>query len=416
MKYLFAVVRDQDGVVLVSVPVGKEPPFEPAEKVPTGPVGPVVTNLSPDMAATLTGVNAKLPMVTVPFRRGEQEDLFYLQVALRDPGLESLFGPFFDLAVVGVPVGVAAAMLAAWIIAGRALRPLDRLASAARAVSPTRLGERFDPASSDKEFLGLAEELNSALTRIEAGYRSQDQFLSNVAHELKTPLAVLLTEAQVARLGARREADAWAFLKHAEDELKRLSRIVESFLVLARARAAGERQLRAVGVHDLVLQAVQDGRVQAEERGVRLIANLGDEDGEPEPFIAGDADLLQTMIDNLVRNAVAHSPAGSAVAIDSGREGRTHWVAVRDRGPGIPANDRDRVFERFVQVKREGARPRGTGLGLAIARDVARVHGGTIRIEDREGGGSSVIVTLPAAAERAVSAPRPSGSRRSKGP
>jgi signal transduction histidine kinase len=419
VEYLFAVVRDNAGQVLVgwSLPEGKEPPFDPAEEVPSGPVGPKVTNLSPDTAGALTGFSARLPMVTVPFRRGEAEDLFYLQVALRDPGPESVFGPFFDLAVVGVPVGVAAAMLAAWIIAGRALRPLDRLASAARAVSPTRLGERFDPASSDKEFLGLAEELNSALARIEAGYRSQDQFLSNVAHELKTPLAVLLTEAQVARLGPRQEADALAFVRHAEDELKRLSRIVESFLVLARARAAGERQLRAVAVHDLVLQAVQDGRVQAEERGVRLIANLGDaEDGAPEPFVAGDADLLQTMIDNLVRNAVAHSPAGSAVAIDSGREGRTHWIAVRDRGPGIPAIDRDRVFERFVQVKRDLARPRGTGLGLAIARDVARVHGGTIRIEDRDGGGSSVIVTLPAAAERAVSAPLPSGSRRSRAP
>jgi signal transduction histidine kinase len=114
--------------------------------------------------------------------------------------------------------------------------------------------------------------------------------------------------------------------------------------------------------------------------------------------VAGDTDLLQTMIDNLVRNAVAHSPPGSSVAIDSGREGRAHWIAVRDRGPGIPADQRERVFERFVQVKREGEGARGTGLGLAIARDVARVHGGSIRIEDREGGGSSIVVTLPDAA------------------
>jgi len=402
VEYLFAVVRDQDGTVLVpwGIPSGKEPPFDPAEFAPTsGPVGPVVRNLSAETAKVLTLQDARLPMVTVPFRRDDQ--LYYLQVALRDPGLEGLFGPFLDMAAVGVPVGVAAAMLAAWLIAGRALRPLDRLAAAARAVSPTQLGERFDPASSDKEFLRLAEELNSALARIEFAYRSQDQFLSNVAHELKTPLAVLLTEAQVARLGPRREADALDFLRHAEEELKRLSRIVESFLVLARARAATDRSLAAVAVHDLVLQAVQDGRLQAQECGVRLVANLGDAgDGMPEPLVAGDSDLLQTMIDNLVRNAVAHSPRGSSVAIDSGREGRTHWIAVRDRGPGIPTGDKDRVFERFVQVKRDGEGPRGTGLGLAITRDVARVHGGTIRIEDRDGGGSSVVITLPAVLNR----------------
>jgi len=307
---------------------------------------------------------------------------------------------------------VLAAMIAAWMIADRALRPLDRLAAAARAVSPMRLGARL-PASGDAEVLKLAEELNSALARIEAAYKAQDQFLGNVAHELKTPLAVLLLQAQVARIGARKEEDAWSFLEAAEEELKRLSGVVESFLVLARARAAGpDRPREIVELHDLVVQAVHNGKRQAEERGVRLVAHLGEErdNDDEEPVIVGDPDLLQTMLDNLVRNAVAHSPSGEVVAIDASHEGKELRLAVRDRGPGIPADYREQVFERFVQVPNSSANtdsrapgksltaPRGTGLGLAIAHDVARMHGGRVGIEDREGGGTTMIIVLPGTA------------------
>ena len=415
---LFVVVRAEDGRILAStdLPEGFEPTFEPRESVPTGPFGPTQSKLAPQRASLVTGKEERLLMITYPFR--DHGNLYYVQAAAADPGLARYLGPFFDLVVIGVPVGVLAAMFTAWMITDRALRPLDRLAAAARAVSPAQLGARL-PEAGDAEFSNLAEELNSGLARIEAAYRSQDQFLGNVAHELKTPLAVLLLQAQVARMGKRDDADAWRFLAVAEEELKRLSVVVESFLVLARARAAGEdRQRDRVSLHDLVIQAVHNARHQAELCDVRLIANIedGDADGadaeDDEPVVTGDADLLQAMIDNLVRNAVAHSPRGEAVAIDTGRAGRELWIAVRDRGPGIPRAMREQIFERFVQVPvkaappgaadgpsdRAGAHPapRGTGLGLAIARDVARLHAGRIGIEDREGGGTSLIVRLPA--------------------
>jgi len=408
-RMLFIFLRDENGNVLAKYTPKEEfvPPFDAREMVPTGPVGPMHTTTT---APELTGGDERLVMLTYPFR--EHEDKYYLQAAAKDPGLVRYLGPFFDLVVIGVPVGVLAAMIAAWMIADRALRPLDRLAAAARAVSPMRLGARL-PASGDAEVLKLAEELNSALARIEAAYKAQDQFLGNVAHELKTPLAVLLLQAQVARIGARKEEDAWSFLEAAEEELKRLSGVVESFLVLARARAAGpDRPREIVELHDLVVQAVHNGKRQAEERGVRLVAHLGEErdNDDEEPVIVGDPDLLQTMLDNLVRNAVAHSPSGEVVAIDASHEGKELRLAVRDRGPGIPADYREQVFERFVQVPNSSANtdsrapgksltaPRGTGLGLAIAHDVARMHGGRVGIEDREGGGTTMIIVLPGTA------------------
>jgi signal transduction histidine kinase len=422
-EMLFVFLRDEKATILASKSPaeGFEPSFEPREQVPVGPVGPTHTSLPPSSARAITGRDERLVMLTYPFRY--EGELFYLQTAAKDRGLVRYLGPFVDLVVIGVPVGILAAMAAAWMITDRALRPLDRLAAAARAVSPARLGTRL-PASGDAEFLKLAAELNSALARIEAAYNAQDQFLGNVAHELKTPLAVLLLQAQVAKIGARKDADAWAFLQAAEEELKRLSGVVESFLVLARARAAGpDRPRERISLHDLVVQAVHNGKRQAEERGVRLIANLEDEGDSgrdtnaEEPVLAGDSELLQTMLDNLVRNAVAHSPEGEVVAIDAGRDGHDLWLAVRDRGPGIPPEYREQIFERFVQVPagtvkdgekvaaRRGAGSggigsrgvglRGTGLGLAIAHDVARMHGGRIGIEDREGGGTSMLVVLP---------------------
>jgi signal transduction histidine kinase len=421
-EMLFVVIRDEEGKVLATtdLPPSLVVPFEARESVPTGPIGPTHTAIAIGPGAEGgNGADERLLMLTFPFRRSTEdgrEELYYLQTAAKDPGLVRYLGPFFDLVVIGVPVGVLAAMIAAWMITDRALRPLDRLAAAARAVSPARLGARL-PASGDAEVLKLAEELNSALARIEAAYRAQDQFLGNVAHELKTPIAVLLLQAQVAKMGKRDEAEAWAFLEAAEDELRGLSSVVESFLVLARARAAGEdRPRERVSLHDLVVQAVHNGGRHAEECGVRLIANIEDEGddrgaGGKDPVVVGDPDLLQTMLDNLVRNAVAHSPEGEAVAIDTGREGRELWLAVRDRGPGIPAEFREQVFERFVQVPgrrapksqenesvptRRGPAPRGTGLGLAIAHDVARMHGGSVGIEDRDGGGTTLLVVLPA--------------------
>ncbi|MEM7308519.1 MAG: ATP-binding protein [Planctomycetota bacterium] len=407
-----AAVRDQTGKVFCKTGIVgvDELPFDDWEAVPTGPVVPVHRLMGDDEAERVTGKPTPIQLVTVPFRHPDGD--FLLQVGIVESAEAGVIETFFDLFFIGAPVGVLAAVAAAWIIAGRAVKPLDRLALAARSVSPARLGRRFDAAASDVEISRLAEELNHALERLEAGYRSQDQFVSNVSHELKTPLAVLLLQAQVARMGTRTPEDAVAFADHAERELKRLSRIVESFLVLARAQLTGNRPMPAVLVHDLVLQAVQHGSVLAEKKGVRLIAKLDEPedaaaangDGEMlEPVVSGDTELLQTVIDNLVRNAIAHSPPDEAIAIEAGRYGNEVRIAVRDRGPGIPEEYRERVFERFIQVPdADEQRERGTGLGLAIAHDVVRVHGGSVRVEGREGGGSSFLVVLPARLEEAL--------------
>jgi len=393
--FVLYAIRDTSGEVLASwgVPEGKLLPFSTWEVVPAGPVGGVHTMVGAQRAEQLTGRADRLRLITLPFRH--DGSLYFFQAAVRDQALSRLLGPFVDLVVVGIPVGIIAAMVAAWIIGGRAVAPIEQLSKAARDVSPTSLGERFEITTTDREVERLESELNSALARLEAGYRAQDQFISNVSHELRTPVAVLLTQAQVAKMGEPSLEKGYAFVDKSELLLKRLGKMVDSFLVLARADLSAGAPRDTVSVIDIVLGCLQSCKVSAEQNRVRLIPNLDFDDLGSELAVRGDANLLQTMVENLVNNAISHSPAESEIAITARRTETAVEIAVRDQGPGIPEEYLERIFERFVRVPEGSARRDGTGLGLAIANGIAQLHGGSIRVENNEGDGCSFFVTLP---------------------
>jgi signal transduction histidine kinase len=398
-------VRDEaQSAPLVAHPPGAtDLPFSSWETIPAGPVGAVFRSIGRERAAEITGTAAPLRLITIPFRL--KGDLFYFQAAVRDQVLDRLLGPFTDLVMIGVPVSILAAMIAAWVIAGRVVSPIDKLSQAARDVSPTRLGERFQVSNSNQEIARLESELNSALGRLEEGYQAQNQFISNVSHELKTPIAVLLTEIQVAKLGRPDPLRLEALVTKVEREMKRLASLVESFLMLARSDPGSRTSTERVSVHDLILECVQRCRLLADEQGVHLVPTLSESDdseGESEFHeLIGDTELLQTMVENLVRNAIGHSPLGAVVSITAGCTADEVGISVHDEGPGIPEEYLSRVFERFVQVPKrwDGASgTRGTGglgIGLAIASNVAQLHGGRIRAINREKRGCTFEVWLP---------------------
>jgi signal transduction histidine kinase len=403
LRFLFFAIRrqKQPPIVTWNVPVGQTVPFGELESVPAGPVGPVCSTLSRATARSLGHAGTSLRMVTIPFRH--QNELFFFQAAVRDDTLERLLGPFFYLVVIGVPLGMIAALHAAWMIAGRAVEPVKRLSFAARSVSPENLGERLQVDTTDDEIARLQEELNSALERLEAGFRAQDEFISNVSHELRTPIAVLLTESQVIKLSPQDQGRWRAFADQVEEQMQHLGGIVESFLTLTRAGLDQQRLRALVRINDVVLDSVQSCRAYAARHGVPLVPWLVESDEEyREPQVHGDPELLRTMLDNLVRNAIAHSPEGEAVEIEALAEGDDIVLRVRDRGPGIPAEYLERIFERFVRVppgQRRGGRERraGTGLGLAIASNVAQLHKGTIRAANNPDRGCTFTVELPLA-------------------
>lgn len=301
--------------------------------------------------------------------------------------------PYF---LIGIPIGVIAAAAMAWIMAGRLVRPIQRMATAARAVSPTNLRGRIDVDPTDSEIARLQQEWNAALERVERGYRAQGMFLSNVSHELKTPIAVLLSQAQV--LQQDRDPDELAAFAHnVEDEMRTMARLVESLLLLARVEHGKELVRREnVAVNDVILEAAERTSELARSLDVPLVTNLHlPEDGETEPELVGDPELLRTMVENLVRNALRFNPAGEPVDLRVTCGQGEASIRVRDRGPGIPREHIERIFERFYQVPGEGPKQRGTGLGLAIARSVAELHRGVIAVRNLEDRGCEFEVRLP---------------------
>lgn len=414
-RFVLGAVRDDTGRILAAWNV-KRPdvlPFNAWERGETGAGGAVPSELSRESSRRLGEVDSKLLVVTLPFQRAGSR--YYLQVAVRSGVFDQARGPLFDFARIALPIGTLAALLAGWMIAGRAVSPILRLSDAARSVTPEDLSRRIEVETKDGEVSELQTELNSALARLQAGYEALERFMSDVSHELKTPIAVLLTESQVVRMGEARLVRYQEFAREVEREMQRLGELVESFLALARAGIAQSVPVEEVALNDLLLDSVRSCRTIAEQRGVHLVPRLTTpHDDAPGLELTGDAKLLRTMLDNLVRNAIRHSPGGAPVEIGVVElpEESAAQIRVRDHGPGIPAEYIERIFERFVQVPKAAGQIDGNGLGLSIARRVAELHRGTIGVRNEPDGGCTFTVRLPASAPAGRERAQPATQRR----
>jgi signal transduction histidine kinase len=305
-------------------------------------------------------------------------------------------GEFGVLLAGGAAVLWLTARLAAQRIARRALAPLRGLADAVRGLVPGNFGEGVRVEAADAELRRLQEELNAALLRLEEGYRAQAHFAGNVAHELKTPIAALVTDAQVSRRSGHDPEYVRAFMARAEAELKHLGELVESLLVMARVDSR-EHRADLVFLDDVVRRAVRRSAEQAREAGVRLRLALAKK-GDPA-IVCGDAQLLLALVENLIRNAVHHSPHGAEVVLEISVGGGNVRILVRDQGPGIADDLRASVFARGVRLANAPRIANGAGLGLAIVDDIVRLHHGSVAVQGGEGGGCVLVVQLPTASE-----------------
>jgi len=274
---------------------------------------------------------------------------------------------------------------AVWRIVGRGLEPLDRLASAAAARTPAAL----DPLPEEgvpEEVLPLVRALNRLLVRLGAALSAQRAFVADAAHELRTPLAALKLQVQLAEHAGDEAARAEA-LSELAASAGRATHLVEQLLTLAREdpEAAGARREDPVPLADLVAQVVADQALLAEAKGI----DLGATEVANSVSVRGDASALRTLLANVVDNAVRYTPRGGRVDVSAGVASGRPFLEVRDTGPGIPPADRERVFDRFY--RRSGAEP-GTGLGLAIVRAIAERHRARVSLGEAPGSGLVVRV------------------------
>jgi signal transduction histidine kinase len=280
-------------------------------------------------------------------------------------------------------------VIAGWLLAGRALRPLRDITAAARRVSGENLGERIALVGPADELKELADTFDGMLARLDGAFASQRHFVANASHELRTPLAIMRTEVDVALADPDADGPELRAMGEAiRETIDRCERLIEGLLMLARSEAAAGRD-ETINLASLAADCVTDLRARAEERRIVVRAELSD------AWAAGEPALLERLIANLVDNAIQHNEPGGFLSIATGTlEGRA-TVTVANSGPRIELDDVRTLTEPFRRLQRSGA---GFGLGLSIVRRVAEAHGGGVELLAPETGGLEVHVSLPAVA------------------
>jgi signal transduction histidine kinase len=294
-----------------------------------------------------------------------------------------------SLLVAGV-VAAGFALIVAGLLSRTITRPLRELVSGARRFAHGEYRTRV-PVAGPGEVSELGGAFNEMAAEIERARDSEQAFLADISHELRTPLTSIQGFAQAIADGEAAGEAAPPAAKIIQRESRRLIRMVEGLLEVAKLQAGGPELARErVEATALVTSAVAALEVQAQEAGVTLNVTT---DGLPA--VRGDPDKLAQLFTNLIDNAVKHSPRGASVAVRGAREDGQAVVRVRDAGSGLPGGAQTRLFRRFYRG--ENAQRDGAGLGLAIAQAIAVAHGGAITARNIDEGGAEFIVRLPLA-------------------
>jgi heavy metal sensor kinase len=326
--------------------------------------------------------------------RGES---FYLLVARPAEEEQEVLEQLRDALLLSAPVIILLAGIGGYLLAVRALAPVDAMSREALRIGAGNLEARLPVSEPGDELGRLAAVLNDLLSRLQGAFERQRQFMADASHELRTPVAVIRGEAEVAL--SRRERSAPELreaLQITGDEAARLTRIVDDVFTLARADAGQY----ALSPDDFYL----DELLQECSRAVRtLTATAGVElacDAPTEAPVRADEGLVRRMVLNLLDNAIKHSPVGGTVFLSLRSEVTGYRIVVRDTGAGIPPAVQPHIFERFVRAdaaRTRGGRRDGAGLGLAIARWVAEAHGGSLSLVASGPQGTEFAATLPIA-------------------
>lgn len=300
--------------------------------------------------------------------------------------------------VVGIPGVLLTVGLTTWWLTGRAMRPVDQMREEVESISASNLDTRIAHPGGRDEIARLATTMNGMLDRLQSSQLAQRRFVSDASHELRSPIATVRQFAEVAesypgQLGEQQLAELTL------NEALRMQHLVESLLFLTRTDESSLNVATAsLDLDDLLV---------AEASRVRSSTALSvDTSFLSAAQTVGSAQLLQQVVRNLVDNAIHH--ASTAIALSCGQQDGRVWLTVDDDGVGIPAEERERVFERFVRLDEARSRDTGgSGLGLAIVREIVLAHGGSVRIDDSPLGGARFVVFLKISSDSfsAASAP-----------
>jgi heavy metal sensor kinase len=322
-------------------------------------------------------------------RRTIGDETYWLRVVRREDDLRQelqhlalLFSGFAALAIV-------LAAFSGYVIAGRALLPLARMAERARIISADHLSERLPVQNPDDELGQLAVVFNGTFARLDESFRRLKQFTADASHELRTPLTAIRSVGEVGLREARSPEAYREIIGSMLEEADQLAQLVDTLLTLARWESGRARPSPAtIDLAQLLTDVAGQLSVLAEDRGISVEAQAG------EPMVVhADPVLARQALANVIDNAIKFTPDGSRVRLSATRTDAEYRITVDDEGPGIPADDRPRVLERFYRI--EGRERGGAGLGLAIVRWAMAASHGRIEIGESPSGGARVVLVWP---------------------
>ncbi len=295
------------------------------------------------------------------------------------------------LLVVGGSIALLLAGFGAWVVAGRALRPVERMTLRAGAIDIGMLDQRVWVPPARDELNRLAQTFNAMLDRLQRGVAAREQLIADASHELRAPLAAMRAELDVSLRHDDLAPEARAVLGSLQQEAARMGRVVDNLLTLARIDDGRlELLLAPADLRELAERTVRTHTAAAAAADVALSVT-----GDAQPLTC-DADRIEQVIANLLDNAIRASPPGRTVRLTLTRDDTHAQLAISDDGPGIPAEHRERIFERFARVDTSRGRDGGAGLGLAISREIMQAHGGTLTLTAGDVAGSTFTMALPA--------------------
>ena len=395
----FVQVRSLDGDTVVATFSGATLPGAsvPAPKLP-GTVKPPTLNRSREAVRyfTVGGAHGGPEYRVRASIAQDDEAMLLVASSLRD--VNSTLNRLLAIELVVTALVLAAiAGLGLWLVR-LGLRPLDAIGETASAIAAGDLSRRVERAEERTEVGRLGLALNSMLARIESSFRAQEaserklrRFVADASHELRTPLSAVRAYSELYDRGAaERPDDLERSMQGISRESERMSVLVEDLLLLARLDDGRPLEREPVELDEVVGEAVETAQAVDPERAIELHA-------EPATVL-GDRVRLRQIVDNLLANVRAHTPAGTPASVSVRRRNGSAEIAVTDAGPGLDEEHLEHLFERFYRADASRSRASGgVGLGLAIVAAVAEAHGGTASASSRPGEGTTVAIALPLA-------------------
>lgn len=339
--------------------------------------------------------NRMLRGISVPFVVAGQ--LRFLQIATSQRPVVQILRTRLWVILLSIPFVFVFMFLLGRFFAGQMLQPVLDVTAAAERISHRKLGERLAPPRNNEEMRRLVAAFNEMIGRLEKSFRHIEEFSSQVAHELRTPLAIMRGESEVALRKERSPQEYRRVVEVNLEETKRMLKTVEDLLLLARLDYHPDIFRREVFDFSILFREISgQARILGEEKNIKITLHLPD----GVLPVSGDRLHLRRLFYNLIHNAVRFTDVGGSIVLSVVLRGERLYAQIGDSGCGIPADVLPRVFERFFRRdKPDSCEDPGNGLGLSIALAIARGHGGDIKAESREKNGSVFTVELPLAGQ-----------------